>query len=126
MDPQCCWQTGYDGVGAEHRSLSGSLEVKGGVSSAGTLDPQDRWQTVAFRQLEVHIGPFQDHQGADRSLLSGLCASRTVHRLRLKQAEAQLQNLFRIKSLSFAGLPRGAPGLWPREAEAGHRTLQGP
>lgn len=50
---------GCDGVRAEHRSLSGSLGVKGGVSSAWTLDPQDCWQIGALRGLEVHIGTHQ-------------------------------------------------------------------
>lgn len=77
-----------DVAGAYPRALSGSLEVQTGVFPAGTLDPQDCPQGT-WRGLQEHIRLFQDFRGCrDKFLLSGPCASRTIHRLWLKQAGA--------------------------------------
>lgn len=73
-----------------------------GISTTGTLDPQDCYQTMVVRGLELNIGSFQDLLGYGWQCFP-LCPWQTVGRLYLRKGSVE----YRI----FSGFPGSQTGV---------------
>lgn len=89
-------------------------------------DPEGCWQTEAVTGLEDHMRAFQDLRGTERRFSWSLW-HKTVHRLWIYQAGAQLQGPFFIYSLiKFGRLISRGSWMVAERGWALHRPCQGP
>lgn len=97
------------------------LELETRVSPTGPLGLWDYWWTVAVKKLELRLGPFGSHRW--EFLLPGPCASSLFKECGWEGARVEYRALSDSIILSLAGLPPGAPRLWPRGSTLGLRSV---